>query len=371
MNKRALITVSAVLLLVVSCGRDRPSDPDSENSIRLYAVDTSGVTGEERVPIEGAVIRIISSTFVFQTEYVTGPDGYALIEDLPAGSYAISAEKIDQGENLVILGQKKLSLIHDPGMVDTVFMNYQQSSPITINEVYYCGCNYSRFYMYDQYVELYNSSTDTLYLDGHFLCRNTQISEIIDPETVDYALAYYVFAFPGVSGVTRNVPIAPGEFIVVATDAVDHQAYGGDWCVDLTGADWEFFNPLGSDYDAPGVPNLLPVSNEDNDFSMNLAHAAIYLSSGLDWEYGYHYDENLDAMKEYVHIPLHTIIDGVEYSTNPDATRYMTIRIDAGLAGNGIGKYSARSTQRKFPGLDSNNSSFDFETVFPPTPGYQ
>jgi len=370
-NKHLMIISMTALLLGPSCGRERPADPDSANSVKLYTIDISGVYGEEPLPVEGAVIKVTSSTFVFREEYVTGPGGYAVLDGLPAGAYSISAEKIDEGEDFMVLGQKKMSLMHDPGMVDTVFMDYQRSSPITINEVYFCGCSYSRFYFFDQFIELYNSSPDTLYLDGHFLCRNAYITDMIDPEEEDYALAYFVFAFPGERGVTKEVPIAPGEFMVIAADAVDHNAYGGDWCLDNTGADWEFFNPLGSDYDNPAVPNLLPVSNLDNDFSMNLGHAAIYLSDGEGWEYGYHFDENLDRMKEYVHIPLESIVDGVEYASNPDVTRHMTIRIDAGLAGNGIGKYSARSTQRRFPGLDSNNSSFDFETSYPPTPGYQ
>ena len=241
---------------------------------------------------------------------------------------------------------------------------------LTINELYYCGCNWSRFYYYDQFIELYNSSPDTLWLDGYLICRNTQIPEIIDPEAEDYALAYYVFAFPGETGVTRTVPIAPGQFLVIAADALDHSAYGGSWCVDLSGADWEFFNPLGSDYDTPGVPNLTPITNRTSDFLMNLSHSAVYIATGEEWSFEMHFDENINDMKEYIHIPLWTIVDAVEYASNTDATKYITIRIDAGLAGIGMTKYSARSVQRWFPGFDSNNSTFDFEIVFPPTPGY-
>ncbi len=369
MKTRAIITFLVIILVMAfSCGEEKPTVPDGSNNIKLYAIDTSGVQGGWNA-LEGATIRVSSSTSLFEAIYETGPDGFVILDDLVAGTYMLQAELINTEESYTILGQKEISVLYDPQMSDTVYMNYQQSSPLTINEIYYCGCNSSRFYYYDQFIELYNSSPDTLWLDGYFMCRNTQIAEVIDPEVEDYALAYYVFEFPGESGVTKTVPIAPGQHLVIAADALDHSTYGGTWCVDVSGADWEFFNPLGSDYDTPGVPNLTPVSNLEGEFSMNLAHCAIYLATGEEWSYGMHFDGN--DMKEYIHIPLYTIVDGVEYASNTDATRYMTIRVDAGLAGIGMSKYSATSVQRRFPGLDSNNSTFDFENTQPPSPGWQ
>ncbi len=370
MRARAVITALIILLaLAFSCGRERPSMPDGENNLRLYAVDTSGVFGGWTA-IEGATIRVSSSTHQFAAVYETGDSGFAVLEGLAAGTYTIQAELINEMEDYSILGQKELSVLYGPQLTDTVLMEFRSFVPLTINEIYYCGCNRSRFYWFDQYIELYNSSPDTIWLDGYLVCRNTNIPDIIDPEAEDYALAYYVYAFPGETGVTRECPIAPEQFLVLACDALDHTAYGGSWCVDLSGADWEFFNPEGSDYDVPGVPNLSPVSNVGNDFSMNLSHAAVYIATGEEWEYGYHYDENINDIKEYIHIPLWTIVDGVEYASNTDSQKYITIRMDAGLAGIGMGKYSAQSVQRRLLGLDSDNSTFDFEIVFPPSPGW-
>lgn len=356
-----------VVVAAGSCGRERPCLPDGANSLQLWAVDTSNVDGLGWVPVGDAAVRVSSPSFIFSGEYRTGPDGWTLLEDLPAGTYRISIEKINQEENYVILGHKELSLVYEPSAVDTVLMNYQQSSPLTINEIYYAGCNYSQFYYFDQFVELYNSSADTIWLDGHIVCRSQQTTGVIDLEAVDYALAYYVYAFPGQTGVTRTCPIAPGEFLVIATDAIDHSRYGAR-CVDLSSADWEFFAAHGNDYDNPEVPNLLPVTTTGVDFSMNLVHGAIFIATGEEWEFATHWHEGNEL--NYVHIPLRTIIDGVEYSSNPDAERYMTLRIDAGFAGVGNARYSAQSVQRRFPGLDSNNSAFDFVITDRATPGY-
>ncbi len=360
--------------MAFSCGREKPTMPEGSNSIKLYAVDTSGVQGGW-VSLEGATIRVSSTTHRLVVEYETGPGGFVVLDNLPAGTYTIQAELINADENYTILGQKEISVLFDPGMSDSILMNYQQSSPLTMNEVYYCGCSYSRFYYYDQFIELYNSAPDTLWLDGYIFCRTSQSDEVINAiglETVDYALAFYVFTFPGESGITRTVPIAPGEHLVIAGDAVNHTNYGGALCVDLRGADWEFFNPIGSDYDTPGVPNLLPLSNYEQDFRFNVGHTGIFFATGEEWEYVEHYDPNMNKMKEYIHVPLSTIVDGIEYSSNTTViTRYLTIRVDAGLAGNGMAKYSGQSVQRRFPGLDSNNSVFDFEIIGPPTPGWQ
>lgn len=360
--------------MAFSCGREKPAEPDGSNNIRLYAVDTSGAQGGW-VPLEGATIRVSSSTSQFERVYETGPEGFVMLDDLVAGTYMLQAELIDTEENFTILGQKEISILFDPQMQDTVYMDYQRSSPLTMNEVYYCGCSASRFYFYDQFIELYNSSPDTLWLDGYIFCRTSQSDDVINAiglETVDYALAYYVFAFPGQTGITRTVPIAPGQHLVVAGDAVDHTTYGGSLCVDLRGADWEFFNPLGSDYDTPGIPNLLPLSNYTQDFQFNVGHTGIFLATGEEWEYVEHYSSDINDMKEYIHVPLSTVVDGIEYSSNTTVTtRYLTLRVDAGLAGNGMAKYSGQSVQRRFPGLDSNNSTFDFEITGPPTPGWQ
>ena len=65
------------------------------------------------------------------------------------------------------------------------------------------------------------------------------------------------------------------------------------------------------------------------------------------------------------------VIDGVEWSPNPDLSKKLTLRVDAGYAGIGIAKYSGYSTERREPGLDSNNSTFDFRNIYPATPGWQ
>ncbi len=365
MKKEILIAAAAVsIAMIMSCGEERPSLLDGSNVLNLLALDTSRVQGDEWIPIPHATVKINCTTSFFKREYLTDDQGWAVVDGLPAGNYEIMMELVNQEENVIILGQKQKTIVSGSGSADTIFMSYQKSSPLVINELYTVGCRSSAFYYYDQFMELYNSSQDTIYLDGYIICRGTHLDELVDIEEVDFALAYYVYEFPGTRGVTKLCPIAPGQFLAIASDAIDHQAIYNT-CVNLLVADYEFFCSYSHDYDNLSVPNLTPVTLVGNEFSMNLGHEAVWIATGEEWSFG-----NYDG-SDYVQVPIYTIIDGVEYDLDGEGTKYLTVRVDGGRGGVGLTKYSARSMQRRFPGLDSNNSSFDFEINSPPTPGYQ
>ncbi len=240
---------------------------------------------------------------------------------------------------------------------------------LLINEIFYAGSDYSRYYFYDQFIELYNTSENTLYLDGCIITRNFPF-DLSDIEDIDYVRATYAFQFPGTPVTGREYPIEPGQHIVVATDAIDHSLYASNG-VDLSGADWEFFNTLGGDWDNPDVPNVVNIHPSITlDYMINLAWNAVVLSTGEDYWYET-YTSTAGYEKIRIAIPLHTILDGVEYSNTVKDSKQLTVRVDEGTAGIGNTKYSAQSVERITPGLDTNNSTYDFRLVGPPSPGYQ
>jgi hypothetical protein len=352
---------------------DKPFLPDGHNTLVLVALDTSGVYGAGARPVSGAKVQISSGTFVYEKELVTDADGGLVLENLPSGDYMVQVSMRDPANNVLLMGQNQRKLVTASAATDTVFMSFITISPIVINEIYYCGCNASSFYFYDQFVELYNSTNETRYLDGYFVCRSTQVENLVDFNNVDYSVAYYTYAFPGTRGVTHLCPIKPHGFLVLATDAINHHdPKSRPLCVDLSGADWEFFNAAANDYDNPSVPNLTPITNQGNDFTMNTGHCAVWLATGEEYEFATHcyMSGTSQICSEYMHIPNSTILDAVEFATNANAQRYMSILLDAGLGGNAITKYSGCSIERTLPGLDTNNSSFDFQIICPPTPGY-
>jgi hypothetical protein len=356
-----------IAFLLSGCGVEKPELIDGNNSISIYAVDTSNVIADNTVVgVPGVTVRMSALGFFFQRTVVTGEDGIAEIADIPAGRYILTAEK--SANNILVFGQKEKSLGSEPALIDTLKMGFVPTTPLVMNEIYYAGCKASAFYYYDQFIELYNSSDQTIYLDGYLIGRGTHYEDLLDWETVDYAIAYYLYQFPGERGVTQDYPIEPGEFLIIACDAIDHSAMTQEEaCVDNSDAEYEFCNPFQYDYCVSGKVHLQPVTTEGKDFTMNLGHESVFIANGE--EYSFHEHINDNGTQVYAHVPLETILDGVEYASSPEAPRYMTRRLDATVA-PGAPKYGGRSIERRFPGLDSNNSSFDFIVTDAPTPGY-
>lgn len=71
-------------------------------------------------------------------------------------------------------------------------------------------------------------------------------------------------------------------------------------------------------------------------------------------------------------IRIDTIIDGVEYQSNPPPRNRKTLdpRVDRGYVLSPP-RYSGMSMQRRLPGFDTNDSRVDFEILPRATPGYQ
>ena len=373
MMKRALLIIFAIVLTVQGCARnDKPTAPDGDGIISVVIVDTTGTIpgSTPGVPtiVEGANVSLQARTHEY-VDVTDADDGVADFTSLPAGEYSLFARR-----ELPIGAQKKVFTgfidVYVPGpemVLDTIFVGIVTVNALMINEIYYCGGDYSKFYFYDQFVELYNSSQDTLYLDGTILTRNFP-SDRETIEEIDHVRAIHAFQFPGVPVTGTRYPIYPGQHVAVAADAVDHSAYAN--AVDLSGADWEFFNPLGSDYDVPGVPNIVSIHPDKTlDFMINLSHNAVVFATGEEYWYE-SYVNSAGYERTRIAIPLYTVIDGVEYATNSDATKELTARVDAGFAGLGCTKYSMQSTERREIGMDVNNSTFDFILLSMPTPGW-
>jgi hypothetical protein len=120
---------------------------------------------------------------------------------------------------------------------------------------------------YQHYIEIYNNSDTTIYLDGMILGRGFRIYWDDPPYSTCAAMepfrndpdgvwSMYFHQFPG-SG--AEYPLAPGQIAVVAMDAIDHSEYLVG-LPDLTHADFEL---LGSaDVDNPAVPNMADIGLE-------------------------------------------------------------------------------------------------------------
>lgn len=377
---KKILTLFFVIIMLFQCAKSPSSQIEGEFTLQLIVVDQSGLIKENTeigyAPVIDAKAILKSQSYFDNSgkplEYVAYSDSQGFVEfrNLPLGRYTITVEKklaitiknTQTVDTVTIMASKLIDLMST--MLDTLKANVSLNSSLVINEIYYCGPVNKAYYFYDQFVELYNNSDTTVYLDGLILCRGLQKHKP-DQDSVDYVQVIYIYQFPGDPKIGREYPLGPHEYVVVAQDAVDHSQYI-DTALDLSDADWEFYNPYGAEIDnpAPNVVNVLP--ERTTDFMINLSHNFVLLADGSDFYPG----EVSETGYQYYHIPINTVIDGVEYSSNPNFLKELTRRVDAGFAGVGMSRYSGKSVQRRQPGFDTNNSSLDFIILDHPTPGY-
>lgn len=122
---------------------------------------------------------------------------------------------------------------------------------LLIEEIYFSGCmrpDGKTAYVKDQYMTIANNSGETIYLDGICIGQVAPATTakpsgwMLHTDMEELPLFLMCWQFPG-SGTEH--PLLPGERQVIATNAVDHRAgeAGVPASVDLSKADWAFWNP--------------------------------------------------------------------------------------------------------------------------------
>ena len=279
------ITILAIVALAAGCGREKPIDPDGSGMIIVTALDTSGffpgsLPGEP-FPMAGVEVSIEGRTSVFTAIGVTNEFGVASFKGLATGKYSVFVRREGWAglKKKVFTGFGDVTIRGEDTEYRQVLVRAAWASNLVISEVYYAGSCASSYYFYDQYVELYNAAAETTYLDNIIVTRqlNAQDPEM---EQKDYVSAVYAFQLKGTG---KQYPIAPGQIVVIAADAVNHKLYCSN-AADLSHADYECFNALGNDYDVPGIPNFESIMpGRTTDFLISLSHNAVVIAEGGDY----------------------------------------------------------------------------------------
>jgi hypothetical protein len=158
--------------------------------------------------------------------------------------------------------------VEAPGPDTAVAAVAGRRGSLVISEVFTASPFKGEHYRFANYVELYNNSDTTIYLDGKLLGKgpgygrdysmspNNPVScgegEPFQNDP-DGMWSVFFYAFPG-SG--REHPLGPGGTAVIATDAIDHGFFDAR-LPNLSFADFEFIGT--NDLDNPSVPNMLDV----------------------------------------------------------------------------------------------------------------
>jgi hypothetical protein len=375
-----LILIIGLVILQNSCGKKKPTALEGLGSVLIKV----GFDITAKAYIDPDTMRIDSVEVTWldiygrrsKHPYYTNSKGEVLIDSLFSSKYKIDALKVyslGEGRSIKFSGSvdKVATISGEETPVCEINLRYVATG-IKINEIYYGGPYTNELYYDDQYIELYNPEDDTLYLDGMIICRvSTSYYEGSDPHQYygqdndgddDMDKVVLIVQFPGTPITGREYPIAPGQFVICACTPINHKGfcmYNCQYWVDLSQADFEFFNPISTrDHDYPNIPNITNIyENKTTIFMISLASDVIILADGSDATY-------LDG----IYIP--SIVDGVEYRSSVPKEKALTILVDQGYTGIGFQKYTGLSVERIIPGYDTNNSTNDFEITTHPTVGY-
>lgn len=361
MKKIIFFAALTLMILLQGCGEKAPVSPDgaSRMIIKAYWNDSMDSTAH-LIPMANAKV-ILTSEYGMMVKS-TDANGVMDLDGIPCAVYNVSVRMQHPSDASISIVGTKLSIATsvEKAAVDTIIAKPVSNSGIAINEIYQAGALNSTYYN-DQFIELYNSSDSVKYLDGMMVMRfsisNTKGPGADEDDDQDIDGLSYAYKFPGNPG-EKNYPFPPKKFLVLAQYAYNHKNLHST-SLDLSNADWEFYDQFSaSELENPTVPNILNMrSDKVVDFVLSLTNDVLVISDGRDqnWQDG---------------IDISTVLDGVEYQTDNKTSKTLDSKIDRGYVIS-PSRYSGKSLQRREAGVDTNDSSLDWEILPYPTPGYQ
>lgn len=330
-------------------------------------------------------------------------NGYtATIENLPIGSYSVVAVgtanfSVDgqQTTTEVKATNENVNIVENQSgnTIKLLFNVFTGKEGFVISEIFFRGTSRdgSNVYNRDQYFKITNNSDQTLYADSIIIMesafRNDNPQTYLKDLRNDGFAANAIYMIPG-NG--NDVPVKPGESLLIALNAKDHKAVSST-SFDLSKADFEFYDESKvsiKDEDNPSVKNLdkwycytqsffilnmhgnnayaiAKIRGTKEDFLKNNTYNAQY----------YAVNGKLMTTNAYF-IPNAWIIDAVNlsYKDNDHQWRVMSILLDKGYTycsdnkndKSGIGTAVVRKMANgKY--ADTNNSTEDFTPKATPT----
>jgi hypothetical protein len=441
---------AACIVVFTACKKD------IDESAATVDFDVKVSFEEFDFPLSNIQVKIENDIFGVSRIAATNAAGIASFKGIPLGTYTISANVsltpeqyfdvtgIDvQSETVNFNGF--LANVNAGATANTTHelkLDVGRVGNLLIKQLYYAGSNSTNgASIRDAFVEIYNNSNEVIYADSLYFSQVKGVAKKFS--TQDMSPGYYIddvthalykqfdwskslsnitglnadaynnylyvesaFMIPG-SGSSH--PIQPGESIIIAANAINHQApyIGNDnkpvpipdpsLTVDLSNVDWEVYygdqrpdgQPSATDIDNPAVPNVKVYAiKHNNDMILDPTGRDAFVIYKLPKEIINYprwatpeakvIDINTDL---YYQIPIEYIIDGLQ-TLHPNAegtsrnARKLNNKIDAGPTWVSGGQYSSQSLMRKTAKIidgrivlqDTNNSVDDFVTMERPVP---
>lgn len=428
--KRQLLFFSLILIVFYGCKKD---EIQKVKDVSLTVKVEYGAEGNyEGLPKAGLPVKISNLLNGQENTANTNAEGIATFESIVPGNYNISVAKNFTAEEFFeatgvpvpsnVAYNATVTQQINESTNQTLTLQAGRIGDLVFKQIYYAGSNTSKGASFrDQFIEIYNNSNETIYLDslyiGSTLGSNTTIANGGQPydwstaegmpnnigdANKDYLYYRFLFRIPG-SG--KEHPLEPGKSLIIAQTGINHSVPYIDnngneqgitdptLTVDLSNADFETymveykraeytgtgtFSPYRWDIDNPLVPNVDVIYvNSGNDWVMDALGRedfVIFRTSTLPSTWNkYPAPGSTTGTSIGLQVPSAGVIDAVEIIRTVETQRTPK-RLPVGLdaAGNFVigGQYSSQSLIRKtlktIDGRkilqDSNNSENDFVT---------
>ena len=299
----------------------------------------SGVLGWDDGRVPGATIRLTGEDDAtpWTVEGISDANGTVTFEDVPVGSHVVEVSRLLESHERDLLVEQgvwafiaRTTLSVTPSSDDVSLAVYaSRSRSLVISEVRaqadltaagLCCYNFGKF------IELYNNTDSTIYLDGkviglgfsllYDLSPNRPCSMFdhlrVDPQGI------WAVVFEQFPGTGSDYPLAPGTAAVVATDAIDHSAFAPS-ALDLTGAAFESFG--NADVDNPAVPNMIDIglAGDALGHGLRASDGAVFVAEAVSTA-DLARDREPDSGREWARIPADRLLDVVVSIDDSDPT---------------------------------------------------
>lgn len=303
------------------------------------------------------------------------------VQDIVPGIYtvSVSGDASDTESNAYYVnGNAVNTALFDNLQVVDILLQGLKVSPLVFKEIYYAGCRtpLGAVYFRDQFYEIYNNSSSTIYLDGLYFANLTpgRASSTLpvwpEEDGNNYAYAERVWRFPG-NG--NDYPLQPGESCVLSQFAANHQLeqYNPLSPVNTHSAEFEFNMDNASFPDQP-APDMVHVFYNGKSAKGSVKQYLTSVFGGAYVIFRVPEDETWDPVNDksmsttdlstskatlYAKIPIRYILDAVEAVDNESKMNAKRVPgvLDAGITWVGA-SYNALGVSRRFSVDDSGNA---------------
>ena len=432
----ALAGVMSLSLGFTACEDDEEKAESTIKSTLNISPDVAdAISAKDIKALAGAKVTFtnVNSTdvYTFHVPELDADGSLSLDVNVPVGTYDISMEKDVDGK-IIFLRQQNVTIKSENQQIEAkIIATVANSSDyqFIFSELFFNGeRNGGRMMHPDQFMVLYNPTDKVLYADGLAVGCTMQASCTEKESWYDEFYGKNLVPVHGIiviPGSGYDVPVKPHDKIVIAFTAINHTATEGkspivkrdttfaadgsvesikvdttgwdgytyDNAIDLSGADYEIYDPqlYTSDVDNPNVPNvkeIYPAENDNGGYGGFYLHPRGYqnafifkLKNGnqetLDEFFAEHSSvttvqdkENNNVEIQMLSVPASMILDGIATSDIPSdiVTNALPQTVDRGkqlVKGCHSGLLVKRKGNDKDGYADTNDSSVDCEILSP------